>query len=123
MQISTIEMLGGFVFLSIYLAFSNGFQANWFAISSNDWLYLILLGVFCTAITFPVSVFVMRKLTPFTISISLNLEPIYTILLALVIFGDTEHMSAGFYFGALIIFTTVIANAFIKYRLRKKIIV
>ncbi|MFI5202850.1 MAG: DMT family transporter [Flavobacteriales bacterium] len=121
LAISSIEMLGGLFFLSVYLLCTNGFHENWFALSQNDWIYLVLLAIGCTAITFPVGVWVMKKVTPFTVSISLNLEPIYTILLALVIFGDTEHMSAGFYIGTVIILGTVVANAYIKLRSPSKI--
>lgn len=120
LAISSVEMLGGLFFLSVYLLCTNGFHGNWFVISQNDWIYLTLLAIGCTAITFPVGVWVMKKVSPFTVSISLNLEPIYTILLALVIFGDTEHMSAGFYIGTIVILGTVVANAYIKLRSSSK---
>lgn len=123
LAISSIEMAGGLFFLSAYLFFINGFHENWFVLSQNDWIYLVLLSIGCTAITFPVGVWVMKKVTPFTVSISLNLEPVYTILLALIIFGDTEHMSTGFYLGTVIILGTVVANAYIKMKARKKAMV
>ena len=55
-----------------------------------------------------------KKLSPFTVSISLNLEPVYAILLALYIFGESEIMSLGFYIGATIILATIVVNAYLK---------
>ena len=79
-----------------------------------DWLYIMVLGVFCTAIAFLLGTEVLKKLSPFTVSISINLEPVYAILLALWIFGDSEVMSFEFYIGASIILATIVANAFLK---------
>jgi len=57
---------------------------------------------------------VLKELSPFTVSISVNLEPIYAILLALLIFGESEIMSIEFYIGALIILATIVLNAYFK---------
>jgi drug/metabolite transporter (DMT)-like permease len=62
----------------------------------------------------------MKTISPFTIAISVNLEPIYAILMALVIFGEEEHMSPLFYVGALILILTILANALLKSKQRKK---
>lgn len=118
--ISTLEMLGGVLFLTAYLGVSGSFHSHWFDISSSDLGYLLLLGVVCTAAAFAVSVWVMKQLTAFTVSISVNLEPIYTIVLALLFFGSKEQMSIGFYLGAIIIFCTVIINAWLKVRSKRK---
>lgn len=48
--------------------------------------------------------------------LTINLEPIYGIILAVLIFEEKEKMSFGFYIGALIILSTVLLNAFIKSR-------
>ena len=68
----------------------------------------------CTAYAFSASVKVMKFLSPFTVMLTINLEPIYGIILALLIFDDTEEMSPLFYIGALIILATVIANGIVK---------
>jgi uncharacterized Zn-binding protein involved in type VI secretion len=73
-------------------------------------IWLFLLSSICTAYAFSASVKVMKFLSPFTVMLTINLEPIYGIILALLIFDDTEEMSPLFYIGALIILTTVIAN-------------
>ena len=80
-------------------------------------MYILILGLICTAFAFSVSVEVMKKITPFTVNLSVNLEPIYAIILALFIFGENEKMSIEFYFGATIILASILINTLIK---RKK---
>ena len=62
----------------------------------------------------------MQRLTPYTVMLTINLEPIYGIILALLIFKDKEKMSPEFYLGALIILFTVVLNGIIKYRLKNR---
>jgi drug/metabolite transporter (DMT)-like permease len=77
---------------------------------------LILLAVVATAFAFVVSVEIMKRLSPFTVAITINLEPVYSIVLALLIFGASEEMSMGFYAGAVIIVATIFANTYLKSR-------
>jgi drug/metabolite transporter (DMT)-like permease len=56
----------------------------------------------------------MKFLTPYTVMLTINLEPIYGILLAVIIFGEKEKMSPQFYVGAFIIFITVVINGILK---------
>ena len=77
-------------------------------------LYLIILGTVCTAYAITFSIEVMKQLNPFTIMLIINMEPIYGIFLALMIFGESELMSSGFYIGLLIILGAIISNSIIK---------
>ncbi len=108
------ELLGGFVFLSLFMFFMNSFSWEGIILSSTDWLYMLILASICTAYAFISSVKVMRFLSPYTVMLTINLEPVYGILLALVIFGESEKMNSYFYLGALVIISTVIANGVIK---------
>ena len=114
--ISVYELSSGFLFLSIYLFFSVIFTPAFFALSSNDLLWLFLLSSICTAYAFSASVKVMKFLSPFTVMLTINLEPIYGIILVLLIFPENEKMSPMFYIGAIIISATVIANGIMKSR-------
>ena len=58
----------------------------------------------------------MKYISPFTVVLAYNLEPVYGIILALLIFGESELMSANFYYGAIIILTAVIIDALLKNR-------
>ena len=97
----------------IYLFLQN--QLNTDVIPQKiDIVYILILGVICTAFAFSASIEVMKKLTPFTVNLSVNLEPIYTILFALLIFGKSEQMSLEFYIGGAIILSSIFINLFIK---------
>jgi drug/metabolite transporter (DMT)-like permease len=113
--ISFYELIGGVLFFSLFLVFTSGFSPAFFTVSASDWFYLALLSSFCTAYAFIASVKVMQYLSPYTVMLTTNLEPIYGIILALIIFQEKEKMSTGFYFGALLILFTVVANGFVKY--------
>lgn len=119
--ITFYEMVGGLLILSIYLFFSGGFTAEFFDITTSDWLWLLVLGTFCTAFAFIGSVYVMKYITPFTVMLTVNLEPVYGILLAILVFTDSEKMSAEFYIGALLILSTVVLNAIVKNRKKIKV--
>lgn len=114
--VSFYEISGGVLFFSVLLAFSGGFDASFFRISTSDWLYLALLSSVCTAYAFIGSVQVMRFLSPYTVMLTINLEPIYGTILAVLVFDEKEKMSSQFYLGALIIIITVILNGIIKHR-------
>lgn len=117
--ISFFELSFGVLGISIYLLFTQGFSAAFFDLSGSDWIYLTILSTICTAYAFIASVNLMKWLTPFTLMLTINLEPIYGIVLALLVFGDAEYMSGGFYFGAAIILGTVLINAYFKSKGRR----
>jgi len=120
-MISFYELLSGVGFVTIYLIGISffgkeheGFSVSFFQLSSLDWVYLIILASFCTAYAFIGSVQVMKYLSPYTVMLTINLEPVYGIVLAYLIFGNSEKMNPGFYYGALIILGTVVLNGVFK---------
>ena len=118
--ISFYEFISGVFFISLYIAFSNdGFDASFFKLSIDDWLYLGILASVCTAYAFIASVYVMRYITPYSVVLTYNLEPIYGIFLALLFFPQTEVMPPIFYIGAALIICTVLMNALVKYKIVK----
>ncbi len=112
--ISFYELIGGVIFFSFFLLVSNSFSWKFFQVSKNDLMYLFILSSICTAYAFIESTRVMKYLSPYTVMLTINLEPIYGIILAVIIFEDKEKMSVEFYIGALIILTTVLVNTLIK---------
>lgn len=119
--ISFYEILGGVFFLSLYLLVEGDFDAEFLMLSASDWAYLAVLGSVCTAYAFVASVDVMKHLTPYTVMLTINLEPVYGIVLAVLIFKDSEKMSPAFYLGAVIILLTVLANGLLKSGKNKEI--
>ncbi len=118
--ISFYELGSGVLFLTIFLAFQNGFSPEFFTLSASDWIFIGLLASICTAYAFIASVKVMRYITPYTVVLTVNMEPVYGIILAFFILGEDEKMTPLFYAGALIIIITVIANGVIKQLYAKK---
>jgi drug/metabolite transporter (DMT)-like permease len=114
--ISFYELLFGVLFITIYVLFTDGFDNTFFKLSGSDWTYLIILASICTAYAFIASVHVMKWISPYTVMLTTNMEPIYGILLALLILGEKEYMSPTFYVGAIIILITVVLNGIIKTR-------
>ncbi len=107
---SFYQLFFGVVFITILLGLKGEFTTSFFQLSSNDWMYLLILGSVCTAYAFAASVKVMKVLSPFTVMLSINLEPVYGIILALLIFPKKETMPPNFYYGALIILFAVVLN-------------
>lgn len=113
-SISLYQLFFGVVFITVYLFFTNGFSVSFFKVSLSDWWYLLLLSSICTAYAFIASVKIMKFLSPYTVMLTINLEPVYAIILALLIFKEKEQMSSSFYFGASIVLFVVLLNGILK---------
>ncbi len=118
--ITFYEFGAGVFFITIYFLFQGKFTADFFELSLNNWVLLLLLASICTAYAFTASVKVMQRLTPYTVMLTTNLEPVYGIVLAYFILGGKEKMSVEFYIGAVIIIITVILNGVFKHYQNKK---
>ncbi len=118
--ISFYELLFGVLGITVYLAISGSFTKDFFQVSKNDWIYLLILASVCTAYAIIASVHVMKWISPYTVMLTINMEPIYGIILALIILGDSENMSPQFYYGAGVILLTVVANGIIKMTQQRK---
>lgn len=112
--ISLYQLFFGVVFISIYLFIKRDFSLQFFQIPTMDWLYLLILSSICTAYAFIASVKIMKYISPYTVMLTVNLEPIYAIILALFIFGEKEQMSTSFYLGAFIVLFVVLLNGILK---------
>ena len=117
--ISFYEMLGGFLFITAYLALSGGFTGSMLRLGWEDLLLLLVLSLLCTSYAFTALVHIMKALSAYTVILAINMEPVYGILLALLFFPETERMSGGFYLGTLIILSSVIAYPYLRGKLRK----
>ena len=118
--LSFYELLVGALVVSVLLAAQGAFTASFFEISAQDLFWLAILAFVCTSYAFVISVVVMRHLTPYSIMLGINMEPVYGIALAYVIFGEKESMPSSFYIGVLCILSAVIANGVLKLRRTKK---
>lgn len=119
--ITFYEMIGAFVCVVLFLPY---YQEN---LATNqtlqltptftDWLLIALLALACSVYAYTVMINLTRKLSVFFLQLTLNLEPVYGILMALIIFGQQEVMGWNFYAGTLIILSAVLLYPTLKARM------
>jgi drug/metabolite transporter (DMT)-like permease len=113
-KITMIEMLSGVIIISCILFSQQDYTVFTTKISISDLTYLIILGTLCTAMVFVWLTEIMRHITPYSLIMAINLEPVYSIIFALIIFGDNELMSSSFYFGSCVIIGIVFLDGYLK---------
>ncbi|MGV4414413.1 DMT family transporter [Chryseobacterium sp. T1] len=112
------EILGGWAVLSLVFL-STGQLSNLHEISYRDLSLIILLASLFTAYPMFESVKLMKYISPFTLILTVNLEPVYGIILAFFIFGASEHMSPIFYIASFVMILAIIVNGIIKTKRKK----
>ena len=119
-HISMYELAMGFVGLTIFLALTGKIDASMFSMSLSDIYWLLFLAIVCTSFAFLITIDIVKKLGAFTVSLSINLEPVYTIILAIFILKEHEQLGPNFYVGSVLIICIVIANGIIKNQQKKR---
>jgi drug/metabolite transporter (DMT)-like permease len=122
-EIVTFYELGtGFIYLTLFMPIYLYFFPTVEKLpSSIDWFHLVLLSIFCTVIPFTLSLKALQKVSPFTMNLSVNLEPIYSIILAIIIFHENKFLNTGFFVGAGIILASVVGHGVYKtYRMKSE---
>lgn len=116
------EMLGGLIFLSILAPFYllNQPQAQLLPVGL-DYLWIIIMAYCCTVWAQSLAMASLKTLSAFTVSLSVNMEPIYGIILAFLIFKENNQLGYGFYVGMAFIFTSIILQIVITIRRSKRI--
>jgi drug/metabolite transporter (DMT)-like permease len=117
--LSLYELTGGFIMITGYFLLTGSLSPALFDISAMDWIYLIILATVCTAFTFVLSVDLMKDISPFTVVLAINLEPVYSVIMAAWLFGEYAQLNMSFYMGTLIILASIFVNAWVKGRLAK----
>lgn len=124
--ISFYEMAGAFAgaLLLWFMAraaepFEAGLPMQFVPQTALQWLWLLILALVCTVYAYSVGVKLLRKFSPYMAVLTVNLEPVYGILLAVLIFGNDERMTSGFYIGTLIILAAVLVYPFLNNRFTK----
>lgn len=111
--ITQIQFITGWLFLCLvaplYIWLFPG-DSIWPLPTSTDWIYLILLALFCTTLAYSIHLYALRGISAFTVNLAFNLEPIYAIFMAFVLLREDKEMDSRFYLGAAIIFLAIIGN-------------
>jgi len=124
--ISFYEMIGVFIAAALFLPiYQQTFAENHEVVllpSAMDWMYVTILAAACSVYAYTVAVELMKRISVFMIQLTLNLEPVYGIIMAVIIFGDTEKMNSNFYLGTLIILSAVLTYPLLKKRFEKTVL-
>lgn len=112
--ISFYELMGGFWIISILFYINGEIVLEQLSLNSLQLFWLMILGIVCTSFAFLLGVYVMKFIKPYTVNLSVNLEPIYAIIFALLIFKNSEIMNLNFYLGSMIVVGSILLNAFFK---------
>jgi len=111
--VSFVELAIGFVFLLLIFLWQGNSLLTLVTISLLDWFWLFILSMVCTAYAFAAVMELMRRISAYKVNLAISLEPVYGIILALIIFGESEQMSPGFYLGAVVVFLAVFTYPFL----------
>jgi drug/metabolite transporter (DMT)-like permease len=110
--VTLYEMSGGWLVLSMLLpVYLNRFPADHLLPTWTDFFWLLFLSLVCTVLAFRLSLDALRSISPFTVNLSYNLEPVYGILLAFAVYQENKYLGPGFYAGFAIIFMTVMLQS------------
>lgn len=119
-RITFLELGSAWVFLSLVLAgmllSGHKFAALW-PTSLIDWFYLLILAFLCTNLAYTLSLRALRHISAFAANLTINLEPVYGIVLAWLLLNEQEELSPGFYWGVLIILLSVFSYPLIRKRM------
>ena len=121
LSVTTVELTSGFLFISIAYPFINMFmpQTQWTPIGT-DWVWLIILGLLCTSLAFALAINSLKELSAFVSNLSINLEPVYGILLAIWLLNEDTILNFNFYLGTSIILLAVVLHPILtKYKNKK----
>lgn len=123
LTITFYEMIGACITVAIFFPIYTTYYAPDGQLHLNpslgDWMWIAVLALVCTVYAYAVAINLTKKLSVFFIQLTLNLEPVYGIILALIVFGQSEVMSWNFYLGTVVILGAVIAYPFVKDRFTK----
>nr|WP_242693380.1 DMT family transporter [Sabulibacter ruber] len=116
--ITCYEMAGAWLATGLFLPFYRQWMTETgelqFGLSWVDVFCIAVLGLVCTVYAYTAAVRLMQKFSAYTMNLTVNLEPVYGILLAWFIFKEGEMMSAGFYYGAAIILFSVFLHPILE---------
>ncbi|WP_207513402.1 DMT family transporter [Longitalea luteola] len=119
-SVTLYQLSGGFLFLTLLLPLYLYFVPAGHVIPTlADTGWLLVLAWFCTVWAFNLSMNALKKISAFTVNLSYNLEPLYGIALAFVLFREDKYLSGSFYIGLLLILLSVFLHTLIVYRRHK----
>jgi len=124
--ITFYEMIGVFIVTGMFLPLFDYTGADVrlpLLPTAMDFLYIAILAGVCSVYAYTVAVELMKRVSVFMIQLTLNLEPVYGIIMAVIIFGQQEKMNLNFYIGTFVILSAVITYPFLKKRFDRTVLI
>ncbi|HQV38254.1 MAG: DMT family transporter [Flavobacteriales bacterium] len=122
MSIGFYEMFAAMVVLGLWLAWRGELPEPIWRMPAHDLIGHLILGIVCTTFAFTAGIHVLKQLSPFTVILTVNLEPVYTILIALMIWPESERMHPGSYIGIALILACISLNGWRQRRMNVKMV-
>jgi drug/metabolite transporter (DMT)-like permease len=117
----TYQLSGGLVALTAFMPFyMQQFPTDYIIPDTNDWMWLLVLSWLCSVIAFQFSAYALKKLSAFTVNLTFNLEPVYGIILAFIVYKENELLSKWFFIGFVMIAAALVIHVIMLYREQKK---
>lgn len=117
----TWQLSGGLIALTLVMPFYlQRFPTHYIIPDANDWIWLLVLSWFCSVIAFQFSAYALKKLSAFTVNLSFNLEPVYGILLAFLVYRENELLSKWFFIGFILIAAALLIHVYMLFHEERK---
>lgn len=110
LSVTGVEMAAGAIFLTLLAPLVLGGDSLFVLPARQDAIYLIGLAFGCTLLPFALSLIALRQLTAFTTALAVNMEPVYAIVLAIILLGEQRELDPAFYAGVAIIMIVVFSH-------------
>jgi drug/metabolite transporter (DMT)-like permease len=119
--VTLYELSGGLIFLSVMMPlYQHFFPAKSFMPSLPDLGWLLILAWFCTVLAFSLSMRALKRISAFTVNLTYNLEPLYGIILAFIVYREDKLLRPEFYWGLSLILLSVCSQTYLFYRAHRK---
>lgn len=117
----TYQLSGGLVTLTAVMPFYlQRFPADYMIPGVNDWLWLLVLSWLCSVIAFQFSAYALKKLSAFTVNLTFNLEPVYGIILAFIVYNENQLLSKWFFIGFAMIAAALAIHVIMLFNTERK---
>lgn len=121
LSVTFIELGSGWLFLTLSMPlYFYLFPETTMTPSSSDWGYLLILALICTSLAYVLALNALKVLTAFTSNLAINLEPVYGIIMAAIIFNENEELDNRFYYGTAVILLSVTGHSLVTGLQRRK---
>ena len=117
----TYQLSGGLITLTAFMPlYMYQFPTAYIFPNLEDWMWLLILSWFCSVWAFQLTANALKKLSAFTVNLSFNLEPVYGIILAFMIFKENQFLSKWFFIGFAFIAASLLIHIFMMFKEEKK---